>query len=241
MLDENLVQLPNGTKIPLSSGISKIYGIMLDNIIRELKPKICLEVGLGYGVSTLYILNALKQTGGKKLIGIDPVQQDGWQSAGLYNIERAGLSDLYEFHEEKSEDIRPQLKRQGIVIDFAFIDGSHTFDHALIDFYHIDSLLKLGGIIVLDDVGMPAIRKLCEFIVTNRSYEIVHRIENPQGISKINKVKGFIKKILLRVTCSDSTPSPEDRKIIEKLKNTISLAIKKTKNDIRSWDHYVRF
>ena len=31
-------------------------------------------------------------------------------------------------------------------------------------------MLDVGGIIVLDDLGYPSIRRLCHFILSNRSY-----------------------------------------------------------------------
>jgi len=44
---------------------------------------------------------------------------------------------------------------QGERIDFAFIDGAHTFDHVLVDFFYIDRMLNVGGIVAFDDVGFP--------------------------------------------------------------------------------------
>ena len=52
---------------------------------------------------------------------------------------------------------------QGERIDFAFIDGAHTFDHALVDFFYIDRMLNVGGIVAFDDLGFPCIEKVCRF------------------------------------------------------------------------------
>ena len=64
----------------------------------------------------------------------------------------------------------PRLTAAGTRIQFAFIDGWHTFDHTLVDFFFIDRMLDVGGIIVMDDVGYPSIRRLCHFILSNRDY-----------------------------------------------------------------------
>jgi hypothetical protein len=55
-------------------------------------------------------------------------------------------------------------------VDFAFVDGWHTFDHVLVDFFYIDRLLRVGGIVVFDDASMPAIHRICRYIATNRQY-----------------------------------------------------------------------
>ncbi len=41
-----------------------------------------------------------------------------------------------------------------------FIDGWHTFDYTLVDFFYADLLLELGGFLVFDDVQLPAVAKV---------------------------------------------------------------------------------
>jgi len=48
-------------------------------------------------------------------------------------------------------------------------DRWHTFDHTLVDFFFIDRMLDVGGMIS-DDVGYPSICRLCHFILSNREY-----------------------------------------------------------------------
>ena len=67
----------------------------------------------------------------------------------------------------------PRLAAAGSRIQFAFIDGWHTFDHALVDFFFVDRMLDVGGIVVIDDVGYPSIRRLCHFILSNREYTTI--------------------------------------------------------------------
>lgn len=45
-------------------------------------------------------------------------------------------------------------------------------DYALVDFFYIDRLLNVGGIVAIDDADFPSLQKLCRYIVTNRSYSI---------------------------------------------------------------------
>ena len=83
---------------------------------------------------------------------------------GLHNVKRAGFGNRYSFHAEPSQVVLPRLAAAGSRFQFAFIDGWHTFDHTLVDFFFIDKMLDIDGIIVVDDVDYPSIRRLCHFI-----------------------------------------------------------------------------
>jgi hypothetical protein len=66
-----------------------------------------------------------------------------------------------------------EIERSGQRVDFAFIDGWHTFDFALVDFFFIDRISSVGGVVVFDDANWPAIRKVCRFVKTNLG--LLHR------------------------------------------------------------------
>jgi len=70
-------------------------------------------------------------------------------------------------------DALPRLCAEGERFDFVFIDGRHLFDCVLVDFFYVDRLLEVGGYVALDDLWMPAVRKVKSFILRNRSYELV--------------------------------------------------------------------
>ena len=64
---------------------------------------------------------------------------------------------------------------KGEQLDFAFIDGidgSYLFDDAFIDFFYIDKILKVGGFISFDDIWMPALKQLVNFVLKNKPYEL---------------------------------------------------------------------
>jgi Methyltransferase domain len=65
------------------------------------------------------------------------------------------------------------LEARQETFDFAFVDGMHTFDYVFTDFFYIDKMLPVGGVIVFDDVYYPSIRKLCRYILTNLPYEAI--------------------------------------------------------------------
>ena len=55
----------------------------------------------------------------------------------------------------------------GEVFDAAFVDGSHLFDGAFVDIFYTSRLVRPGGLIVLDDLWMPAVEQAVGFFTSN--------------------------------------------------------------------------
>jgi predicted O-methyltransferase YrrM len=171
LLDTRRVVARDGTVIPLHSEISTAEGAALQRLVRAVRPQVTLEIGCGYGISALYICEALAEVGGRRHIVIDPDQLTDWKSAGLFTVERAGFGSLLEFHALPSHLALPRLEEAGVRVGLALIDGWHTFDYAMVDFFYVDHLLEPGGVLMLDDTAAyPAIRKLARYIATHRQY-----------------------------------------------------------------------
>src|SRR5262249_40611568 len=145
----------------------------------EYKPKCSLEIGCAYGISSLYICEALcEAVSSPKHIIIDPFQfphqrGSGWEGIGLLNLKRAGYEDIIELHNKASYECLPVLLKNGVKIDFAFVDGQHTFDYVMVDFFFIDKLLNVRGVVAFDDLYYPSIRKVCRYALTNMRYSVV--------------------------------------------------------------------
>jgi len=137
-----------------------------------------LEVGMAYGLSTLAICSAHAKRGLGSHIAMDPRQDAAWKNIGLLNAERAGFRKMLRFVEAPSYVALPGFLAEGVSIDFAFIDGSHLFDNAFLDFFYVDKMLDEGGYIVFDDIWMPGVRRVASFAVTNLNYEV---LEAPCG------------------------------------------------------------
>lgn len=155
------------TSIPFETGMA------LYHLVRKHKPGKTLEVGMAFGLSTLFMCQALKDNGSGLHTAIDPFQSTSWRSIGILNIERAELKEVFRFFEAHSYETLPQLYFEGERFDLAFVDGSHLFDLTLIEFFYIDKLLNVGGYIAFDDLWMPSIRKVVSFILRNRNYNLV--------------------------------------------------------------------
>jgi predicted O-methyltransferase YrrM len=148
---------------------------LLYDFVRTVKPARTLEVGLAYGISTLCICQAHRDNGAGagSHIAIDPYQEESFKGAGLANIERANLKDMLRFYQARSDEVLPELCARRERVDFAFIDGNHHFDYALVDFFFIDKMLNVGGHVAFDDLWMRAVRSVVSFVLKNTSYKLV--------------------------------------------------------------------
>jgi predicted O-methyltransferase YrrM len=148
-------------------------GALLQRMVLAVKPRTTLEIGMAYGVSTLFICEALAALPHPSThIVMDPLQQCRWRNIGLRNVEAANYSRLLRFFEEPSEYCLPRLLQNGTQVQLAFIDGVHTFDQSALEFYYIDRMLPVGGVIVFDDVLWPAIHRAVRYVLSHGTYVV---------------------------------------------------------------------
>jgi predicted O-methyltransferase YrrM len=133
------------------------------------RPSQVVEIGMAVGSSTLAILSALSQTGGR-LISIDPDESSQWHGVGLACVKRAGFAEQHELMEDFDYRALPELLRRGERIDFAYVDGWHTFDYTLLDFFYIDKMLSVGGVVGFNDCDLRAVHRVIRFVQRYRHY-----------------------------------------------------------------------
>lgn len=156
------------------SAVTFETGALLYDFVRRVRPERTLEVGMAYGISTLFICQALRDNGMGAHTAIDPLEKSDFRSVGLLNLDRAKLKPLVQLHEAPSHRVLPELCLQNDRFEFAFIDGRHLFDFVLVDFFYIDRLLPVNGHVAFDDLWMPAIRKAVSFVLRNKPYRLIH-------------------------------------------------------------------
>lgn len=185
----------NGNEIILNSAIDENEVLFLSSLIEKFKSLRSVEIGCAMGLSALTICEALSKNDSVNSmhIIIDPFQSTDWKNIGIKNLREEGFSNFRLF-EEPSEYVLPKLAEQNTKIDFAFIDGWHTFDHTLIDFFYLSRILKIGGVIVIDDTGMSAINKVVRFIHNCPAYEYIGAVRLQK--SKSRKIIEFIKSLI---------------------------------------------
>jgi SAM-dependent methyltransferase/predicted O-methyltransferase YrrM len=145
----------------------------IERLVRDMHLTRTLETGMAYGLSTLAICGVHEARGDGSHVAIDPHQSTDWRGIGVLNLERAGLAGRARVIEARSDEALPQLRGEGLRIDFALIDGLHLFDATLVDFYLIDRLMDVGGVVVFHDTWMPAVAQAVAYVRTNRAYDPV--------------------------------------------------------------------
>jgi predicted O-methyltransferase YrrM len=133
------------------------------------KPKLAIEIGMANGISTLAILSGLPS--GAQLISIDPFQDTQWKSAGRELIARSDRACDHSVRTEPDYLALPALIREGVTVDFAYIDGMHTFDYVSLDAFFVDKLLRVGGVVAFNDCGFRSIHKFLKLFRSHRRYE----------------------------------------------------------------------
>jgi predicted O-methyltransferase YrrM len=154
-------------KIKLTSAISPAEGFHLYDLIKSNKYKNILEIGMANGMSGMYMAQALQENGEGHLTSIDPFQEKQWKSAGLHNIEKAGLDEYHTLVQKKSYEAMPELLAEGKKYDLIFIDGMHLFDYTLVDMFYAILLCRVGGAIVVDDILHKGPAKVIKYAESN--------------------------------------------------------------------------
>jgi len=237
--------LRDGSVVAANSFVSRQSCQLLYELIRRSNAKNGVEIGMAFGVSTVCIADALRSVSGEDahLIAFDPTQRlaDSWNSAGLWQLERAGLAGVVELRDETSQRGLPKLVDSGYRCQIGFIDGWHTFDHTLIDFFYIDQMLDVGGHVVFDDTLYPSIHSVVRFVLANRRYELAE-VENLKfDTPALLRLKRAGKRLLRPIARTDRDPGPEHAKLFRLIESSQMVGLRKISDDDRRFDHYKPF
>ncbi len=144
--------------------ISREEGEYLFSFLKERQLRNTLEVGFSFGCSTAYIISATRGSH----IAIDCFQA-AWGDLGLANMEKLGLRQFLRFLREPSHLALPSLLREGVKVDFAFIDGGHKYDDVFLDWCYIAMMLNPSGYVFFHDASMRSTQLVAAFIASNRA------------------------------------------------------------------------
>jgi predicted O-methyltransferase YrrM len=79
------------------------------------------------------------------------------------------------------------LEKNQNKFDFIFIDGFHTFDYTLLDFFYSNLLLKINGYILIDDALHHGVNKCIEYI-KNNYLDSYKKIDSPVTFALFKKI-----------------------------------------------------
>jgi predicted O-methyltransferase YrrM len=202
---------PDFPDLPVA--VDPAEGAWLQQIVEDIRPIQSLEIGCAYGVSSLYICDALNSAhvlaeppgGAPRHIVVDPFQSTQWRGIGIRNIRDAGFASIVDFREERSEIVLPRLLDEGVTLDFAFVDGWHTFDQVLMEFYYINRLLRVGGVVAFDDANRRSINRVVRHALTYPAY----RVYGTERQSSRATVLGRSRRALTRVPAISGILRPD--------------------------------
>lgn len=134
-------------------------GKLFEAMIVLTKAKTIVEIGVAYGTTTKYLCDGASKTNGK-VFGFDVWDWHGTQNqyqplSSKKNTEEYLISEnltnfeLIEIN-TKTKEFSDRIKNIGI-IDFAFIDGDHSYNGIKNDFDNIYPQLSNTGIIAFHD------------------------------------------------------------------------------------------
>jgi predicted O-methyltransferase YrrM len=237
--DQQIVA-PDGSVVkPFPTAIKRNEGEALYQLVRTIKPAATLEVGTAFGLSTLFLCQALRDNGTGRHMAIDPFQSQ-FKYLGIHNVKQAGLEDLLTFYEEPSQMVLARLAAEKRSFDVIFIDGSHLFDAAFVDFYFADLLIPVGGVIVFDDLWMPAVRKVLRFVLRNRHYEIAEEFMGPRPAAVKSHVRNTMYQVRKQLKGKRNKGTGTEM-AFHRGRNVNWCVLRKTAADDRAWDHFMAF
>jgi predicted O-methyltransferase YrrM len=123
---------------------------VLFKLVRESRPRLCLELGTNMGISAAYQASALRLNGDGELLTIEG-------SASRAELARRHLAGLgltnVRVTTGRFDDVLPVILDESGPVDFAFIDGHHDEAATRRYFDLIVSAATPSALVVLDDIS----------------------------------------------------------------------------------------
>lgn len=121
---------------------------IIHRIIDKLKPNFSIEFGTSLGFTTLYIASAL--TDKAELISIEGAPE--LASIARNHLKEIPYSAKVRILEGNFDTILPDVLSKTEIVDFAFIDGNHTYEATLNYFNQLLNKATLQTVLIFDDI-----------------------------------------------------------------------------------------
>ena len=138
---------------PVDYSIVGESGPFLYKLCKLVKPKLIVETGVAYGVSSSYILKALDENNKGKLISIDSIFRP-WQSKEMIGAAiPKNLRNRWELKIGTSEKILKKTLTTLPSIDIFLHDSLHTYKNMHYEFKTSWPFIKDNGFLLSDDIS----------------------------------------------------------------------------------------
>lgn len=145
----------------------------------ELNLKKILELGTRTGESTIALLLATKNLGGK----MTSVDLDSCDEAKK-KVKSLGLDSYWNFIQ--TDDLTLDWNE---TIDHLFIDTSHAYEHTMLEFQKIEPFVRKGGLITLHDIiSCPPVLKAINDFISKRDDIRLYKFFNNNGLAVLRKI-----------------------------------------------------
>ncbi|HKO90926.1 MAG TPA: class I SAM-dependent methyltransferase, partial [Polyangiaceae bacterium] len=141
------------------SDMRPVERMFLYSLLRGLRPERVLEIGAFKGGSAMIIGRALHENGRGRAIGIDPYPQADFAKLPVY--ERYELITGF-----SPASVGAAVSKLGGPVDFALIDGMHTYSAVRADLLGVLPFLGTEATIVLHDSFHYGVRKAIDHCVS---------------------------------------------------------------------------
>jgi predicted O-methyltransferase YrrM len=122
---------------------------LLFQIIRKLRPAVCLELGTCIGISAAYQAAALELNQSGKLLTLEGAEP--LAALARRNFERLGFHRIV-LRVGRFQDTLEDALREYAPVHFSFVDGHHDEQATLSYFDHMFPFLSEGAVLVFDDI-----------------------------------------------------------------------------------------
>ena len=154
--------------------ISRSQGVMLRELIIDHHFKNIVEFGTSFGISTIYLADGVRQTGGK-VITTELLESKAKRAQE--NITRTGLDEYVDI---RIGDAMQTLKNHSSPIDFLFLDGWKDLYLPL--FQMLEPQFHTGTLIYADNMDMKGTEYYGEYVFNKKEVYNSQMIEGGKAM-----------------------------------------------------------
>jgi predicted O-methyltransferase YrrM len=133
-----------------NSSVNDKFGRLLFRLVEYFEPQTIIELGTSVGISTLYLALANPHA---RVFTIEGCTTKSEQAATNFNELHVTNIDQ---HIGRFDIVLPDLVKQTGKLDFAFIDGNHTYQATLDNFKTLLNIADNDTVFVFDDIHWSA-------------------------------------------------------------------------------------
>jgi predicted O-methyltransferase YrrM len=137
---------------------SRIWALLLFQLVRQVKPAACVELGTCLGISTAYQASALELNGHGRLVTLEG--SPAFAGIAGRNLESLGLDHRASVVVGRFQDTLDAVLDDLGSVDYAFVDGHHD-EHATVRYFEkLLPHLSQQAVMLFDDIAWsPGMRR----------------------------------------------------------------------------------